>query len=74
MPNDLYLAAVAEIARLRAALKPFSDMATVALRTPGDCAFGTMSVEIDHLIRAKAALEPPSHTEPAPESSAHQRG
>lgn len=54
---------LAEIERLRAALKPFANMAVIALRTPGDCAFGTMSVEIDHFIRAKAALERGPHTE-----------
>jgi hypothetical protein len=46
----------AEIERLRTALEPFANMAVIALHTPGDCAFGTMSVEIVHLIRAKAAL------------------
>jgi hypothetical protein len=47
----------AEIERLRAALEPFANMAVIALRTPGDCAFGTMPVEIVHLIRAKAGME-----------------
>jgi hypothetical protein len=47
----------AELERLRAALKPFADMATFALRTPGDCAHGTMTVEINRLLFAKGALE-----------------
>jgi hypothetical protein len=49
----------AEIERLRTALKPFADMATFALRTPGDCAYGTMTVEINRLFFAKGVLEHP---------------
>lgn len=49
--------AQADLTKLRAALKPFADMATVALRTPGDCAFGTMTVEINYLLFAKGAYE-----------------
>ncbi len=68
MAKDLsYLAAIDQIARLRAALKPFADMATVALRTPGDCAFGTMTVEINYLLFAKGVFDQCADTQAGPQ-------